>query len=394
MCRPKSQGGRRCPSHSDPVKRAARNAKKRELYNATKNSLMANQAINESGLGSGVGNAARANHFEASFFSRTYNDRKISDLVKPKNVSKESAKINIKHFENEGELVDQKYFADRTVEGVINYNNIDENSYKEFGFSDIDPDTYYENREVRKLATAHELSKLELESLSEREQKALVYFTSNNFEWFNAAIYSGGESLDPNDRYKTYTQKDYDFVGNLEKEDKLISQPKLQTEQTANAVAEELDKALENGPGAQRIVYRGVNRYNFGFKGTTIEAWTEENIKLGKEIMFDGYQSSSINPNAAFDYTGEDGLFYEILTPEGVNVTSISQYDAEQEVVLPRQSRYMIVGVHKGVTTSDYKKNGSVVVRLVAINEKGEVLTGTNSSPKTEIFQDKNLKEQ
>jgi hypothetical protein len=37
MCRPKELGGRRCPQHTDPVKHAAYNARRRELYAASKN---------------------------------------------------------------------------------------------------------------------------------------------------------------------------------------------------------------------------------------------------------------------------------------------------------------------------------------------------------------------
>jgi hypothetical protein len=36
MCRPKELGGRRCPQHTDPVKHAAYNARRRELYAAQK----------------------------------------------------------------------------------------------------------------------------------------------------------------------------------------------------------------------------------------------------------------------------------------------------------------------------------------------------------------------
>jgi hypothetical protein len=39
MCRPKELGGRRCPQHTDPVKHAAYNARRRELYHISKNDV-------------------------------------------------------------------------------------------------------------------------------------------------------------------------------------------------------------------------------------------------------------------------------------------------------------------------------------------------------------------
>src|SRR5699024_4041978 len=66
------------------------------------------------------------------------------------------------------------------------------------------------------------------------------------------------------------------------------------------------------------------------------------------------------------------GLVYEILTPEGINITDKSHYTTEHEVVLPRDSKYIVAGVQKS-------QNGGACVQLVAVNNNGEVLAGTNS---------------
>jgi hypothetical protein len=73
------------------------------------------------------------------------------------------------------------------------------------------------------------------------------------------------------------------------------------------------------------------------------------------------------------------GMLFEILTPEGVNVTSVSEYRSEREVLLPRNQTYVVVGHKEIVNDEDYPEYNQKVVQLVAINSKGEVLDGTNA---------------
>lgn len=73
------------------------------------------------------------------------------------------------------------------------------------------------------------------------------------------------------------------------------------------------------------------------------------------------------------------GMLFEILTPEGVNVTSVSEYRSELEVLLPRNQTYVVVGHKEIVNDEDYPEYNQKVVQLVAINSKGEVLDGTNA---------------
>jgi hypothetical protein len=72
------------------------------------------------------------------------------------------------------------------------------------------------------------------------------------------------------------------------------------------------------------------------------------------------------------------GILFEVLTPEGVNVTSVSEYKSECEVLLPRNQTYVVVG-HKTIIDKYYPEDNKKVVQLVAINSKGEVLDGTNA---------------
>lgn len=66
MCRNTDEGGRRCPSHSNQAKIAARNAKRREDYQAAKKTSSRIQELAEAGL-----TAVAGKNFETSYFNST-----------------------------------------------------------------------------------------------------------------------------------------------------------------------------------------------------------------------------------------------------------------------------------------------------------------------------------
>lgn len=391
MCRPKSQGGRRCPSHSDPIRIAARNAKRREAYKQTRSEILDKVAV-ERAVGENVPNALARSSFAKNFLNQQLtDDKKISDLFSSKAQHIESKKINITSSENEGELVEKNYFSSKNANGTINYNNLDSDSYKEFGFHEINKDSvYYKDRKMKmELEEFRDLSKLEIKDFNKDDIAAVRFFTSNDYEWFNNAIYSKGKSLsvhtvdrDTDDPFED-VKKEYDriYIDDMDRSKKMV-----------NRITEKLDEALAKGPKIQRIVYRGKKAGSKAFNGyENVEEWVDKNAKLGQEVKFDGYQSTTADIEVASLslYSGgyEPGLIYEILTPEGANITHLSNYADEKEVLLPRDSRYMVVGIHKNQEKNKYEQQAHII-QLVAINDKGEILTGENSSPKDPIFKD------
>lgn len=388
MCQPKSMGGRRCPSHSDPTRIAARNAKRRDSYQAQKAQLR-QEILVESSFGEAVPHAVEKSTFTNHFLNGELRGQKLSDLFTAKGQTVESKKINIKSSANEGELVEKKYFASRTVSGQVNYNELSENSYIEFGFEEISEDIdYYEDRELRSSQDdILALSKHETSGLDFKEKAAIKFFTSNDYEWFNDAIYSKGASLNP----KVRNSESRDPMDQVQKEGDLIYiNEDEQNVRALNSISKKLDEALTKGPKIQRVIYRGKSANSKSFKDyENVKDWIGKNAKLGQEVKFDGYQSATADMSVAArnEYSGwkAPGLIYEILTPEGINITSESNYVTEREVLLPRDSRYMVVGVHYDQTKS-HLGHKAHVVQLVAINETGEVLTGDNASPKKSIW--------
>lgn len=413
MCR---TGGRRCPSHSDPVKVAAYNAQRRARYAANKkgfsvpnskpsvfkkplNDLMNEgtpDTVSESSDSAGkfvippteepTVTQAETTHLGEPvepaadltvnpIFSKEWAGKKGAQLYGSKNATREQKELNINVDEIEGTLVDAKYFAATTVQGTINYNNLNDQSYKEFGFDEINStQTLGETRAKFSVSDMVDYSKAELENMSPAEKASLRFFTSNNYEWLNGVLY-GHESPDPDqDNEKPYFNKDT-------VDDKYHHYTMSYGEKTSSKVNEitgMIDSAMTKGPKKQRIVYRGMNQHNKAIEDAGgMNQWFDDNVKLGQELKFDGYQSSTPDLNSATSYSGSNGVLYEILTPEGVNVASVSQFEHEKEVLLPRNARYMIVGVHRDVKVNPYDKAN--VIQLIAMNDKGQILAGSNA---------------
>lgn len=328
MCRANSSGGRRCPSASDPAYREAYNAIRRARYAANKKAVTGNTSEN-------------LNKSDLSNFSEIPHQANIIIDVK-------QSQTGIDVSENITEKSKVGYTTGNVISGIIDYTSLNDQSCKEFGLGI--KNFYSEDEDSQELVYKMvKLSNLEAFKLNEKERNAIGFFTSANYEWFNNVLY--GTEGAPQDKI------------DLAKEKVTL-----------------IDKAFNKVEKEQKIVYRGVSAYSRIFENTNVHDWANDNLKLGQEIVFDGYQSSTTSVDTAktFIGAGDTGIFYEILTPEGINLTSMSNFADECEVMLPRDSRYMVVGV-------DNPEYGYTTVQLVAINSKGEVLDGTNKEKPAKI---------
>lgn len=313
MCRSKAQGGRRCPG------RAGSKAN-------------GNHSKNASNLG---GNSQNTN-------SANLTGDNSSVFYKPQSIPNDSDK----------RLIDLGYYRPETLSGVVRHDRLNHESYKDFGFSGADVVNKAANPLL--LSEFPEISDKELSSLSQEENDMVLFFTDGDYIEFNSILY---KTVHP-DESAGYDPEVFGFDYEKMKED-----------------VKNLDAAIEKGPKSQKIVYRGIRGGSSTFQGKGRSAWVAENLVIGKEIVFDGYQQTSIDPATAQKFAqDEGGVIYEILTPEGLNTSGMSSYTEEYEVILPRDSRYVVVG--KQYQTSP---GGPVTVQLVAINSKGEILDGTNS---------------
>jgi hypothetical protein len=389
MCRPNTLGGRRCPSHSNPVAIANRNARRRAQYAKSRGKTFQPETTH---LGTTVPHGAATDTFYNPFAKAEFHNKKGEDLLHKVDTDQGVYdKLNITHETYAGELVDLGYFNKQQISGVINYNNLDENSYLEFGFKPTVVGKFNEHETMSKEDEVYELGKAEVANLTNEEKLALRIFTSNQYRRINRALYCDtevGALKEPlegtADSYFTNPNIDVE----LELADNTTFHNIRQTPQFLKELTGHIDSAMEKAPLKQRIVYRGMSGGNQVFVNATggnhaYDAgtkWVGNNIKLGQEMVFDGYQSSSVDSAVALGYAnGRDGVLFEIMTSSGINATSVSAYSHEKEVILPRNARYMVVGVHQNVDVNHH--GGMNVVQLVEINEQGAVTEAGNHTP-------------
>lgn len=312
---------------------------------------------------------------DGSWESKKYTAAK---LFKTTGNSEYNPNLNIDLTEHEGHLVDITYFNKKSISGVLDYTKLAETSDEDLGFHKLDK--VYDINEIRKNLTVDDymnLAKEEVKDMTKDDTTALNYFTSNNYKWVNNALFQ--KKVHEGPEGKDVSKATLDKVIDSYEHDK----------ESLKKITQHLDEALAKGPKQQRIVYRGVGDHaDFlrNEKGTKISAdkWVDQNLEVGKEIKFDGYQSSTPTASGLGGYASSNGIVYEIITPEGVNVESVTAFSGEQEITLPRNARYTVASITKNVDVkiSSYStKKNNTIVRLIAINSKGEVLDGTNSDP-------------
>jgi hypothetical protein len=395
MCRSTIDGGRRCPSHTDPLLISNRNARRRAKY-AEKHKKAGTPNIPER-----VSHATSAFIKEHTLFKEASNSYEVplSNLY-AKSTDGEDSAIGVSTEEYQGLLVDNGYIAKSQNSGQINYTKLDHESYLDFGFQDPN-----EQRESHlKLDELKKLSEAELADIPLGEQKALAYFTGDDYEWINMSLYgktyhNGTPALveraddagEMPDLFNNEAYSKYDKLGaNWEALQEENASPEV-----LKIITDKVDSAMLKAPGQQRILYRGMSKSHEAFdKYSSVSKFVAKNYPLGQEVKFDGYQSTSYSPLIADTYCGDgegNGLMFEIKAASGINLTSISEYATEEEVLLPRDARYMVVGIHEGVSFDAAGPNGkqwaknpnTTIVQLVEITEDGYVRTDSNlSSPK------------
>jgi hypothetical protein len=136
-----------------------------------------------------------------------------------------------------------------------------------------------------------------------------------------------------------------------------------------------LDDAIESAPPISETVYRGVN---FGSEGmpngallagfsqkeregmirNSLASYAEKRFAPGSEFSLGGYQSTATNVEPALDASvnrNSPGIIFEIHATKGLRLKGL-QADAvndEDEILLPRNTRYRVIGVSRSVEFED-----------------------------------------
>jgi hypothetical protein len=354
MCRSHADGGRLCPSQTDPVLIANRNARRRAAYAKKKQ--------------------ARFESVPSSFQTTAYKNPLLDKLTRE-------------------ELIERGYISAVQNSGVIDYTKLNGKSYKEFGFQSP------KEKRINKmpLDEIREKSEIEMSGWSTIERKSAKTFTSNAYKWINRALYNKDENTPAlRERPDDYVSPYNDELNPEGPKNHANPKDDLGPTVTGSSRPEffkdftsKLDTALAEKPlGEQRILYRGMGPWHDAFNGydADVSQYVDDNYSLGQEVKFDGYQSASYSVGIAATYAGDEGILFEIKSASGINVTNSSAFTREAEVIFPRDARYMIVGIHKNTrfkfedacTDDNSPRDDVTIVQLIEITEQGAVRDSSN----------------
>ena len=382
MCRSIANGGRRCPCSTDPVKRAAYNARRRELRRARKQGLpdpplpRVAEVKQMAPMISEHSEYAKRAQVSSQLVGAGNWAPGLTPIVEPS-----YTKQGFYKTENTGKLTEPVSWASPicdkySLHGVIDVDELHENSAFDFGFT----------------ATASdyaELSGVEDKTLyNETFTEASVIKSSEvTFENIKKHYSYSDESFDKTvDVVNRYTGSHFAVMNEALYKKLPVREVSLITSKGSDSLEEEyaqLDTVISNAPQIPKTVYRGIQGYSPLFEkyGGLIGAWLKEkNVTLGSELSFEGYTSTSVSNSTACSFASihgkMDSLVFEIKTPEGLNVSSVSKYAWEHEFLLPRNTRYRVVGIGE----QEKPRGGTVhLIQMVAVNSKGEILDGTNA---------------
>lgn len=326
MCR---AGGRRCPSHSNPTLIAERNARRRETYRNNKTG----QRVASTALG--------------------------------------------------GNLADMGYFSHIQNNGIIDPKLLTPDSYTSFGFHN--PHSLHKQVDLTEF---YKEAQKEMSPIASHQKRALKLFTTNEYQWINNSLYGWlkeGEGLRPQTK-----PHQPEFAPTLLPKKTHSYAKEERTPELLEEIVTTMDSAFIDAPSEQRITYRGLRgKSRLLQTAGGRNSYIDKNCQIGAELTFDGYQSTTYDPDAAAGFARTDGIIFEIKSSSGLHLTSISDHPPEMEVILPRGAKYVVVGVHKDVDyqtlSTDYETDKVItsrklvsVVQLVEVRDNYVVGTHTN----------------
>lgn len=296
-------------------------------------------------------NGEETEHYPTYEKAQKSYETQMKPSLLPKTLRKNNEGITFQ--ENNSPLTAFNYEVKIKPTGKISPEELDENSWKKFGFNG--PNLINLKADDKLLTFYNQASVAEISKLKEKEKEALKFFTSSSFAEFNRYIFGNPTK-------------------NQEKQEKF------------EKIKESLDEGLKKSPQLNKIVYRGVKVRasvigvkpddDYFTKEKKVSKYVEETFQLGKPVSFDGYQSTSLDPKIATEWADKDGIVFEIMSPNGVNLTSLSKNPEETEILMPRKCRYVVVGVqtHDQLPFS-YRRKPSHIIQLVAVDNENNILS-------------------
>lgn len=276
--------------------------------------------------------------------------------------------------------------SSKIVRGRIDREKISENFYKYFGF---DPNNINDYDRCLKNKNNHEFqhkrnrilrdfmleSRIEIDDAIRLYAKEHLDHNSDDDDIINDLKESFKEELkDYSDMNASYLNSLLiDQYNNVEIDDEEIE---VMNDMVSNLAP--LKYAKNKSP---RILHRGLDAYITkriidGRSDINSDSdFVDKYFPLGGRIIFPTYMSTTVSESEAITHADKAGtkngrILMQIMTPRGLNISSASYHPDEMEVLLDRNSSFMVVGRH--VSYDNNVKNTRIF--LVEVNEDNSIV--------------------
>lgn len=240
------------------------------------------------------------------------------------------------HYED----IKDAYAAYEAEMGVQTFKGLQKTSEEElrslgFRLHDVNP---REHTSPSKIAEYAEKSRGDISRLSEEERRAIDFYTGSDYRRFQRVLFRRVEPTSSEREVYQEVMKNLDAaIDKATREDKIVYRGMTGTatilEPDFEAMEEDFDAFMDADWDHDDF---DEDPFEDGYD-TKLNEYVEEKLRVGKTVEFEGYQSTTLSPFVASDYaTG--GILFEIKTPEGLNVMSESNFQNEEEVILPRRA--------------------------------------------------------
>lgn len=378
MCR---TGGRRCPGQSTPEGRATRNARRRAQYAAKKAATSGANIGQDSDI---VTFSDSSPKIDSLADKMAFEENRAVDSVGTSG----DGPFNLVMVPQKNPFTNPAGVLEHAITGTIDYSKLDDESYQYFGFTKYEDDRIFSGYEGYEPSL--DMSREETYGLDRTEEDVVQAFTNSAYLFMNeyAFDHSKIDSLPD----QSELEGKMGWCPEDELMDRIVERGAVfegtRSRQALKSLTQVLDGALLHGAGVQRRVYRGIGASEIEREGDIkhVDKWVDEHRSVGTIVSFDGYTSSSTSAETANDFAcsvkQNKRVVYEIITPQGLSVECLTSSSNENEVILPREQKYAVVGVQKDID----RHKRLIVVQMIAVNSKGEILDGTNADPVESLF--------
>ncbi len=217
---------------------------------------------------------------------------------------------------------------------------------------------------------------------SAKQIQALTYYTSFASTQINKHLNANAEYANPEETTWYRPELEFEKYRDGAKRGQIFGvapgstkRPKLTKEQVEEMISE-LDSVLNSTHSDKaKVLYRGISfRKHLGLEpDSDIHDYVDKNFGLGSTIEFKGYTSTTTqaplaaswaSPKAISSPRMTEGIFIEILTNKGLHTSPITAAPTramESETLLPRNTKWKVVAVHKERTLTLQSDETSMV---------------------------------